>query len=430
MGGGSSSVPAHYLRSPLDALRDRLGPDVEVEHEGAVDISRTSPEVPASCLAVDGTPGLAVEFFRADDAGGEVIHTATNATGAVVWFGRPPRQVGPTFSWRAYADLTVEEAGRWTISLVQTDPARLLVDGHVVLDGFAEPPGPGHDLFGLAREEVTVTLDLSPEDPVRIEVQSTVRGPATVTGAKVGIRRAPPVDGIERAVAAAARADAVILVVGTDENWETEGADRESMHLPGDQDDLVRRVLEVAPHAVVVLNVGAPVATPWAADAGAVVQCWFGGQEMAEGLADVLLGEADPGGRLPTTIPVRLQDSAVVGELGARGWSAAVRRGGPGRVPLVRVTRDRGVVPLRPRPVVHELRDRGTRTVGHVDRTRWERPGAGAGHQHRRPTGTGGGPGLRGPGTPGGVPAPQGVEGVRQGVPRSGGVGRRGRGPR
>jgi beta-glucosidase len=320
MGGGSSSVPAHYLRSPLDALRDRLGPDVEVEHEGAVDISRTSPEVPASCLAVDGTPGLAVEFFRADDAGGEVIHTATNATGAVVWFGRPPRQVGPTFSWRAYADLTVEEAGRWTISLVQTDPARLLVDGHVVLDGFAEPPGPGHDLFGLAREEVTVTLDLSPEDPVRIEVQSTVRGPATVTGAKVGIRRAPPVDGIERAVAAAARADAVILVVGTDENWETEGADRESMHLPGDQDDLVRRVLEVAPHAVVVLNVGAPVATPWAADAGAVVQCWFGGQEMAEGLADVLLGEADPGGRLPTTIPVRLQD--------APSWGNSVPEGG------------------------------------------------------------------------------------------------------
>ena len=319
MGGGSSSVPAHYLRSPLDALRDRLGPGVEIEHEPAVDIARTSPEVPGSWLAADGAPGMAVEFFGADDLGGEVIHTATNETGAVVWFGATPRQVGATFSWRAYADLTVERAGRWTISLVQTDPARLLVDGRVVLDGYVDPPGPGHDFFGLARQEMTVALDLSPEDPVRVELQSTVRGPAVVSGAKIGIRPAPPVDGIERAVAAAARADAAILVVGTDENWETEGADRQSLYLPGDQDELVARVLEVAPHAVVVLNVGAPVATPWAAEAGAVVQCWFGGQEMADGLTDVLLGDADPGGRLPTTIPRRLEDTPSWGSSAPEG---------------------------------------------------------------------------------------------------------------
>jgi beta-glucosidase len=320
MGGGSSSVPAHYLRSPLDALRDRLGPDVEIEHEPAVDIARTSPEVPGPWLDVDGTPGMAVEFYGTGDLDGDVIHTATHDTGAVVWFGGTPREVGTTFSWRAYADLTVPETGRWTISLVQTDPARLLVDGRVVLDGFVDPPGPGHDFFGLARQEVTVTLDLAPEVPVRIEVQSTVRGPAIVTGAKIGIRPAPPVDGIDRAVAAASGADAVVLVVGTDENWETEGADRESMHLPGDQDELVRRVLEVAPRAVVVLNVGAPVATPWAEGAGAVVQCWFGGQEMAEGLADVLFGEADPGGRLPTTIPHRLEDGPA--------WGNSVPEGG------------------------------------------------------------------------------------------------------
>jgi beta-glucosidase len=191
MGGGSSSVPTHYLRSPLDALRDRLGPEVVIEHEPAIDIARTSPEVPGSWLDVDGAPGMAVEFYGADDPGGEVVHTATSDTGAVVWFGTAPRPVGTTFSWRAYADLRVERAGRWTISLVQTDPARLLVDGRVVLDGFVDPPGPGHDFFGLARQEMTVDLELAPEVPVRIEVQSTVRGPAIVTGAKVGIRLHP-----------------------------------------------------------------------------------------------------------------------------------------------------------------------------------------------------------------------------------------------
>ncbi len=107
------------------------------------------------------------------------------------------------------------------------------------------------------------------------------------------------------------------MVVGTDSDWETEGGDRESMNLPGRQDELVARVLEVAPDAVVVLNVGAPVAVPWADRCRALLQSWFGGVEMAEALVDVLLGECDPGGRLPTTIPVRLEDNPSWGNFPA-----------------------------------------------------------------------------------------------------------------
>ncbi len=319
MGGGSASVPAHYWRSPLDALRERLGSAVEIIHEPAVDIARSSPEIPAAWLSVDGEPGMRVEFYRQGDLGGEVVHTTTNATGALTWFGSTPRRVGPSFSWRAYADLVVEEAGRWTISLVQTDPARLLIDGIVVLDGFNESSPPGHDFFGLAKEELTWTGDLAPDGPVHIEVQSAVLAPAMVTGAKLGIRSSPPADGIDRAVSAARDADAVVIVVGTDADWESEGFDRESLRLPGAQDELVERVLAVAPNAVVVLNVGAPVAVPWAAQAGAVVQCWFGGQEMADALTDILLGDADPGGRLPTTIPMSLTDNPCWGSMTPEG---------------------------------------------------------------------------------------------------------------
>ena len=56
-----------------------------------------------------------------------------------------------------------------------------------------------------------------------------------------------------------------------------------------------------------VVNAGAPVDLPWTASVGAVLQTWFGGEEMAAALADVLTGRTDPGGRLPTTIPVRLE---------------------------------------------------------------------------------------------------------------------------
>ena len=102
--------------------------------------------------------------------------------------------------------------------------------------------------------------------------------------------------------------------------------------MPGEQDELVRRVLEVNRNAVIVLNTGAPVTLPWAADAPAIVQSWFGGQEMANALADVLTGDADPGGRLPTTYPVRLEDNPSFGNF--PGEYGEVRYGDvPGSAP-------------------------------------------------------------------------------------------------
>ena len=319
MGGGSASLPVHHLRSPLEALRDRLGPGVGVLHEPGVEISLTTPEVPEVLLDADGGPGMVVELFPLDRTDTAPLHTTRADGGSVVWFGATPPDAPSTFSWRARARLRVPEPGRWLLSLVQTEPARLLVDGEVVLDGEREPLLPGHDFLGMAHREITAVLELSPDRPVEVVVESAVREPAFITGAKLGLRRAAPDDGVERAVALAAGSDAVVVVVGTDSDWESEGADRESMGLPGRQDELVERVLEVAPDAIVVLNVGAPVAVPWAERAGAIVQSWFGGQEMADALVDVLLGAADPGGRLPTAIPLRLEDTPSFGNFPADG---------------------------------------------------------------------------------------------------------------
>ena len=131
--------------------------------------------------------------------------------------------------------------------------------------------------------------------------------------------------GIERAVALTQGADAVIVIVGTDSTIETEGVDRSSMDLPGMQDELVRRIVHTTRDAVVVVNTGSPVTMPWADAAGAVLQTWFAGQELANALVDVLLGEAEPGGRLPTTLPLLLEHSPAYGNF--PGESSQVRYG-------------------------------------------------------------------------------------------------------
>ena len=114
---------------------------------------------------------------------------------------------------------------------------------------------------------------------------------------------------MDRAVALATSADVVIMVVGSNGEWEAEGTDRISMHLPGDQDELIRRVVAANPETVVVVNAGSPTAMPWADDVPAVLQAWYPGQEGGDAITDVLFGDREPGGRLPTTFPVQAEDS-------------------------------------------------------------------------------------------------------------------------
>jgi beta-glucosidase len=141
----------------------------------------------------------------------------------------------------------------------------------------------------------------------------------------IGLRPPAAGDLIERAAAAARAADAAVLVVGTTDEWESEGQDRESMDLPGDQDALIEAVLDANPDTVVVVNAAAPVSMPWADRARAVLVTWFGGQEMASALAGVLLGDAEPGGRLPTTQPLRLEHNPSYGNF--PGENGEVRYG-------------------------------------------------------------------------------------------------------
>jgi beta-glucosidase len=98
----------------------------------------------------------------------------------------------------------------------------------------------------------------------------------------------------------------VAIVVAAD--YYTEGADRSCLTLEcpkflGDQDGLIEAVAAANPRTAVVLESGGPDLTPWRDRVGAVLEAWYPGGPGGPAVADVLFGQADPGGRLPATFP-------------------------------------------------------------------------------------------------------------------------------
>ena len=106
-------------------------------------------------------------------------------------------------------------------------------------------------------------MELEAGRPCELRVEFGKREGALLSGLKIGCLRPTPDDLLERAVAAAAEADAAVLVVGLNAEWETEGSDRVDMELPGRQAELIEKVAAANPRTVVVLNAGSPLHMPW-----------------------------------------------------------------------------------------------------------------------------------------------------------------------
>jgi beta-glucosidase len=313
MGGGSANLEPQERRAPLDAIRARFA-DVDVIAERGVNTDKTIPPLDHSQLTTPGgEPGIALEFHDGLDWEGDVVERRVHRSTEIMFVGAPVEGGSEQFSVRARATFVPGESGAYTFSLVQLGRARVLVDGSVVIDGVEHPPPRGEAYFGMGSAEATAAVELREGVPAEIVVEFTSRGGAGMYGVKLGCALPAPADLFERAVAAAASADAAIVVVGTNHEWESEGHDRATMDLPGEQDDLVRRVAAANARTVVVVNTGAPVTMDWADDVAAVLQVWFGGQGMAGALAAVLAGDTEPGGRLPTTIPLRLEHNPSFG---------------------------------------------------------------------------------------------------------------------
>jgi beta-glucosidase len=127
---------------------------------------------------------------------------------------------------------------------------------------------------------------------------------ATITYTRGAEILADSTAGFQAAVDAARRADVVVMAVGESGEMSGEAMSRSSLDLPGVQLELVEAVHAAGKPIVVVLFNGRPLSIGWIAEhVPAVLEAWFPGTEAGHAIADVLVGDVNPGGKLPVTVP-------------------------------------------------------------------------------------------------------------------------------
>ena len=228
------------------------------------------------------------------------------------------------------------EAARQAITLLKNEGGALPLDAatldrvavigphaaEVLLGGYAGRPrhtvsildGLRKRLDGFAEvsyaEGVRITEDSAFTDEPQPHMSGERSHPRWVTDRVVPTNPEENVSRIHEAVTLASDSDVAVLVVGDNEMTSREAwaeshlGDRPNIDLPGQQEELVRAVLETGTPVVLVLINGRPMAIPeLVEDVPAILEGWYLGQETGTAVAEVLMGDYNPAGRLPVTIP-------------------------------------------------------------------------------------------------------------------------------
>jgi|CZKT01.1.fsa_nt_gi beta-glucosidase len=313
-GGGSAMVIAAAVSAPAAALTEALAGRAEVIAEPGCQTWVMVPEPAAGSLRdpVVGEPGLRLEFRGAD---GTLLAAEHRTVTVLTWWDSVPPGVGwgENGSIVLLASFRPDTTGSHLFGAAGVGRLTLTVDGAVVADqATSVPDDPVEAMTRPGEVRAGVILEAGREVPVRLEYCPAAGGAGPLS-LRLGI--VPVADDEEMlaaAVRAAGRAGTAVVVVGSAQMTESEGFDRATLALPGAQDELIRRVAAANPDTVVVVNSGMPVLMPWAAQVAAVLYTWLPGQAMGDALADVLLGKAEPGGRLPVTMPAAEADVPVL----------------------------------------------------------------------------------------------------------------------
>ncbi len=298
MGGGSVRVSPHYVVSPLDGIQRRAG-EAQVSYALGCSIHRHPPLFDANWL----THGLTLQYFANRELAGDPVQTTVTRKMELVWFGDTLPHVDPNnFSICLTGAFAAPDSATYALNLACLGKGRLFIDDQEVINLWDTSATPGG---GSKTAEIELVASQSHELKIEFAAEPGPRW----RNLRLGCMPKPPADPIQSAAALARKSDVAIVFAGLTHEWEGEGFDRPDMELPGDQVKLIEQVAAANPNTIVVINAGSPLSMNWLDKVAAVIWAWYPGQECGNAIADVLFGDVNPSGKLPTTFPKRLQDN-------------------------------------------------------------------------------------------------------------------------
>jgi beta-glucosidase len=309
IGGGSASLRPHYQIHPLEAVQERLGHETEILYSKGCHTHKYLPKINEELM--EEKDGFLVEYFDGNQFDKNLI-LEERLTGSKFWvfegFAKDviSKEERPDISVRFSCTYKPDISGLHEFEIFGIGKCRLLIDGNELIDNWTSmDPGEAFFTFGSASKKGVTNLQKG--EAYKIEVQYKFEG--SFPAVYIGCQAPDEVDIFQEALETASHADDVILIVGTNSDWETEGNDRADFNLPANQNQLIEAILEANQNTVVVINTGSPIRMPWEKKAKTIIQTWFAGQEFGNALVDILSGEVNPSGKLPTTFPVKIEDT-------------------------------------------------------------------------------------------------------------------------
>lgn len=322
-GGGSASLTAYHTVSPYEGITAKLGkePAYTVGAYAHQSLPALSEQVTNSS---NNKRGFRTRFYSEDPTDkpdAEAFDDLHVAQSSIFLADYKHPKIKDDLYWIVFeGDLTVDETADYEFGLAVIGTGQLFVDGKLVVDNKTKQTR-GNVFFGCGTVEERGTLKLEQGKKYAVKVifgsapTYTITGDDVVDfggggGLKTGVAKViDPKEEIARAVKIAKESDKVVLNIGLNQEWESEGFDRPDLDLPGYTNDLVAAVLDANPNTVVVNQSGTPVEFPWLSKANALVHAWFGGNEAGHAIADVLFGDVNPSGKLSLSWPFKFSDN-------------------------------------------------------------------------------------------------------------------------
>lgn len=303
-GGGSSMVVPFKSVSPLEALQNKIGDKIKINFAQGMIIDGETNIIENKFLFTDRDEkvnGLKAEYFANMNLEGTPERVITDDQINFMWNDKGPFEDFQidNFSVRWTGYVKPEKSETYTFDVGSDDGVRLYIDDEIVINDW-------NDHAYLTN---SFTKELTAGKLYKIKLEYYERGGGAIV--KFGWRK-PNDELIVDAINAAKNSDLTIIFAGTNANYESEGFDRKNLILPNNQDEFIQKAADASKNTIVVLTTGSPVEMDkWINKVDGLIEAWFAGEQAGNAIAEILLGETNPSGKLPITFPKRWEDCSA-----------------------------------------------------------------------------------------------------------------------